>query len=62
MMVARKSAIHQPSLFDTESPCVTPCPKRMIELRGGLEGLMREIAQTLVNVRSAEGGHEQNHG
>ena len=25
---------HQPSLFDAEPPRVTPCPKRMIELRG----------------------------
>jgi hypothetical protein len=31
-------------------------------LRGVLEGLMREIAQALANVRSAEGGHEQDHG
>ncbi len=61
-MVARKSTTHQPTLFDTEPPCMTPCPKRMTELRGVLEVLMREIAQTLVNVRSAEGGHEQDHG
>ncbi len=61
-MVARKSTTHQPSLFDTEPPCVTPCPRRIIELRGVLEGLMREIAQALANVRSAEGGHEQDHG
>jgi hypothetical protein len=34
----------------------------MTELGGVLEVLMREIAQTLVNVESAEGGHEQDHG
>lgn len=61
-MVARKSTTHEPSLFDTKPSCVTPCPRQMIELRGVLEGLMREIAQTLVNVRSAEGDHEQDHG
>ena len=61
-MVARRLITHQPSLFDTKPPCVTPGPRQMIELRGVLEGLMREIAQTLVNVRSAEGGHEQDNG
>lgn len=61
-MVARKSTTHQPSLFDIELPCVAPCPRRMVELRGVLEGLMREIAQTLVAARSAEVGHEQDHG
>ncbi|GGC17221.1 hypothetical protein GCM10011494_40110 [Novosphingobium endophyticum] len=60
--MARKFTTHQPSLFDAEPPRVTPCPRRMIELRGLLEGLMLEIAQTLVNVGSAEGGHEQDHG
>jgi hypothetical protein len=60
-MMARKSTIHQTSLFDAEAPCVTPSPTRMIELRGSLEGLMREIAQTLVNVKRAEGSHEQDH-
>jgi hypothetical protein len=34
-------------------------PTRMIELQRLLEGPMREIAQTLVNVRRAEGSHEQ---
>lgn len=61
-MMARKSTIHQPSLFDVEPPCVTPCPTRMIELRRLLECLMREIAQTLIDVTSAEGSHEQDHG
>lgn len=60
--MARKSINHQPSLFDAEPPCVTPCPTHMIELRGLLEGLMREIAQALVNVRRAEDSHEQDHG
>ena len=60
--MARKSITHQPSLFDAEPPCVTPCPKRMIELRSFLECLMREIAQTLVNVSSGEDSHEQDHG
>jgi hypothetical protein len=61
-MMARKSTIHQPSLFDAEPPRVTPSPTRMIELRGLLEGLMREIAQALVNVKSAEDSHEQDSG
>lgn len=60
-MVARRLITQQPSLFDTKPPRVTPCPRQMIELRGVLEGLMREIAQTLVNV-NAEGGHEQDNG
>jgi hypothetical protein len=60
--MARRSATHQPSLFDAEPPRVTPCPKRMIELRGFLECLMREIAQTLTNVRSGKDGHEQDNG
>ncbi len=61
-MMARKSPTHQPSLFDAGPPRVTPCPTRMIELQGLLEGLMREIAQTLVNVSRAEGSHEQDNG
>lgn len=61
-MVARKSTTHQPGLFDTQLPSVAPCPRRVTELRGVLEGLMREIAQTLVTVRSAEAGHEQDYG
>jgi hypothetical protein len=60
--MARKSAAHQPSLFDTEPPHMTPCPTRMIELRVVLEALMREIAATLVNSRNGEGVHEQDHG
>lgn len=61
-MMARKSTIHQPSLFDAEPPRGTPSPTRMIELQGLVEALMREIAQTLVNVRRAEDSHEQDHG
>jgi hypothetical protein len=58
-MVARKSTTQEPSLFDTKPTYVTPCPRQMIELRGVVEGLMRDIAQTLVNARIAEGDHEQ---
>jgi hypothetical protein len=57
--MARKSATHQPSLLDWEPPRVTPCPTSMIELQGLLTGLMGEIGQKLVNVRSREGSHEQ---
>ncbi len=59
--MARKSSTQQPNLFDAGPPHVTPCPTRMIELQGLLEGLMREIAQTLANVKSTEGSHEQDH-
>jgi len=60
--MTRKAAAHQPSLFDAEPPRVTPCPRSMVELRGFLECLMREIAQTFVNVVSGEDSHEQNNG
>lgn len=60
--MARKTATHQPGLFDAKPPQVTPCPRRMIELRGFLECLMREIAQTLGKVESGEDNHEQDNG
>jgi len=60
--MARKSKNHQPSLFDEETPRVAPCPPHRVELAGPVEALLREIAATLVNVRSAESVHEQDHG
>jgi hypothetical protein len=58
--MARKSK-HQPSLFDQETPLVKPCPARRVELAGLVEALLREIAAALVNVRSEESIHEQDH-
>ena len=57
--MARKS--EQPSLFDEETPLVEPCPAQRVELAGLVEALLREIAATLVNVRSGESIHEQDH-
>ena len=59
--MARKSKDHQPSLLDEERPLVKPCPVRRGELAGLVEALLREIAATLVNVRSGESIHEQDH-
>jgi hypothetical protein len=59
--MARQSEPHQPSLFDEETPRVKPCPARRIELAGLAEALLREIATTLVNVRSGESIDEQDH-
>jgi hypothetical protein len=59
--MARQSEHHQPSLFDEEVPLVKPCPARRAELAGLVEALLREIAATLVNVRSGESIHEQDH-
>lgn len=58
----RKCKNHQPGLFDEETPRVAPCPAQRVELAGLVEALLREIAATLVNVRSAESVHEQDHG
>jgi hypothetical protein len=59
--MAGKSEHHQPSLFDQETPLVKPCPARRVELVGLVEALLREIAATLVNVRSGESVDEQDH-
>ena len=59
--MARKSKDHQPSLFDEETPLVTPCPARRVELAVLVEALLREIAATLVNVRRGESVNEQDH-
>jgi hypothetical protein len=59
--MARKSEHHQPGLFDEETPLVKPCPARRVELASLVEALLREIAATLVNVRSGESIHEQDH-
>ena len=58
----RQSKSHQPSLFDEETPRVKPCPARKVELAGLVEALLREIAATLVKVRSGESVHDQDHG
>jgi hypothetical protein len=59
--MARKSEHHQPSLFDEETPLMKPCPVRRVELASLVEALLREIAATLVNVRSGESVDEQDH-
>ena len=59
--MARKSKDHQPSLFDEEPPRVKPCPTRRVELARLVEALFSEIAATLVDVRSGESIHEQDH-
>ena len=58
----RKSKSHQPSLFEEETPPVKLCPARRVELAGLVEALLREIAATLVNARSGESVHDQDHG
>ena len=58
----RQSKSHQPSLFDEETPRVKPCPARRGELADLMEALLREIAATLVKVRSGESVHDQDHG
>ena len=60
--MARKSEHHQPSLFDEATTLVNPCLARRVELAGLVEVLLREIAATLVTVRSGESIHEQDHG
>ena len=60
--MAHKSENHQPSLFDEETPRVEPSPAQRAELAGLLEALLRDIAETLVDVRNGESGHEQDHG
>jgi hypothetical protein len=60
--MAHKSEGHQPSLFDEERPRVEPGPAQRVELAGLVEALLREIAGTLVKVRSGESVHEQDHG
>ena len=60
--MARKSENLQPSLFEEETPHVEPLPAQRVELAGLVEALLREIAATLVNVRSGESVHEQDHG
>jgi hypothetical protein len=59
--MARESEHHHPSLFDEELRLVKPCPARRVELVGLVEALLREIAATLVNVRSGE-SNEKDHG
>jgi hypothetical protein len=58
----RQSRNRQPSLFEEETPPAKLCPARSAELAGLLEALLREIAAALVNVRSGESVHDQDHG
>jgi hypothetical protein len=60
--MTRKSENHQPSLFDEETPRVEPGAVQRVELAGLVKALLREIAATLVNVRSGESVDEQDHG
>jgi hypothetical protein len=60
--MARKSENYQPSLFEEETTRMEPCPAQRVELAALVEALLREIAATLVNVRSGESVHEQDHG
>jgi hypothetical protein len=57
----RKAENQQPSLFDGETPPVKLYPARRTELAGLVEALLREIAAALVNTRSGESVHEQDH-
>ena len=59
--MARKSENQQPSLFDEEAPRVEPPPAQRVELAGLVEALLREIAETLVDVSNRESVHEQDH-
>ena len=58
----RQSRNRQPSLFDEEPPRVRLCPARRAELASLVEALLREIAATLVEARSGESVHDQDHG
>jgi hypothetical protein len=58
----RQSRNRQPSLFEEETPPAKLCPARSAELAGLLEAPLREIAAALVNVRSGESVHDQDHG
>jgi hypothetical protein len=60
--MARRSENHQPSLFDEEKLRAEPSPAQKAELAGLVEALLREIAETLVNVRTGGSVHEQDHG
>jgi hypothetical protein len=59
--MAHKSEHHQPGLFDEETPVVKLYPARRVVLAGLVEALFREIAATLVNVKSGGSIHEQDH-
>jgi hypothetical protein len=48
-------------LFDEETPLVKPYPAHRVELAGLVEALLREIARTLVNIKSGEIIDEQDH-
>jgi hypothetical protein len=58
----RQSRNRQSSLFDEDTPRVRLCPVRRAELASLVEALLREIAATLVEARSRESVHDQDHG
>jgi hypothetical protein len=60
--MAGKSENHQPSLFDEETARVEPTSAQRVELAGLVEALLREIAETLADVRNGESVHEQDQG
>jgi len=60
--MTRKSENHQPSLLDEETPRVELGAAQRVELAGLVKALLREIAATLVSVRSGESVDEQDHG
>jgi hypothetical protein len=57
----RQSKSRQPSLFDKETPPVKLCLAREAELARLVEALLREIAAALINTKSGESVHEQDH-
>ena len=59
--MARKSENHQPSLFDEKTPDVEPSAAQRVELAALVEALLREIAETLVDVGNGGSVHEQDH-
>jgi len=59
--MARKLENHHPSLFDEETARVELYSAQRVELTGLLEALLREIAETLVDVGNGGSVHEQDH-
>jgi hypothetical protein len=59
--MTHKSANHQPSLLDEETPPMELCAAQRAELAGLLEALLGEIA-AMVSVRSGESVDEQDRG
>ena len=59
--MTRNSENLQPSLFEPETARVELHPNHKADLLAVVEALLCEIAATLVNVRSGESVHEQDH-